>query len=187
MACVARRVCGRLATGLREQAYRDNLTKLPNRRALLEHMHAMKTDLDGPGHDALLMTDIDFFKGVNDARGHATGDVVLAEVARALADCIPSGGVVGRLGGEEFLMIAPSHDQAKARALGERMRTAVAALNVAIEGREPLAVTVSVGIALRGGGSAYRRQTDWLATADNALYRAKENGRNRVELVSAIA
>ena len=74
------------------------------------------------------MIDIDFFKRVNDARGHAAGDVALAQVARALADCTSPGGIVGRLGGEEFLVIAPNRDQAMAQALGERMRAAVAAL-----------------------------------------------------------
>ncbi len=176
----------KLATNLREQAYRDNLTKLPNRRALLERMHALEAGTEGSGGDALLMVDIDFFKNVNDARGHAAGDVVLAEVARALAACTPPGGTVGRLGGEEFLVIAPNHDQANARALGERLRAAVAALSVPIEGQTPLTVTVSVGIALRGGKTDYRRQTDWLAAADTAMYRAKENGRNRVELIGAI-
>lgn len=170
----------RLAESLREQAYRDSLTRLPNRRALFDGMRELEDNAKGDPADALLMVDIDHFKRVNDTLGHAAGDCVLAEVARVLSECMPAGGTVGRLGGEEFLVIAPGHDRAAALTLAERMRAAVAALRVTLDGQAPLQVTISIGIALQDAQTTYRRQTDWLAAADAALFRAKEEGRNRV-------
>ena len=168
----------RLALSLRDQAYRDGLTRLPNRRALLERVHAL-LDEEPAGPHALLMVDIDHFKQVNDSRGHLVGDRVLSRVADCLAASEPYGGLVARLGGEEFVVLAPGMNREVAQALADRLRLAVAALDLAEPGELPLRVTASVGVALFPA-AGIRDHTTWLGAADSALYAAKRDGRNRV-------
>ncbi len=170
----------RLAASLKDQAYRDGLTRLPNRRALLERVQSLVArEPDGP--HALLMVDIDHFKAVNDGRGHLVGDRVLARVADCLAAGGPAGGLVARLGGEEFVVLAPGMPGERARALAEELRRAVAGLELSVPGEPDLQVTISLGVALfpaPGIGD----HTSWLGAADTALYAAKREGRNRVAI-----
>lgn len=127
---------------------------------------------DGGAVVAACIVDIDHFKRVNDGHGHAAGDRVLQAVARALAGAVRSEDLVARLGGEEFLVLLPGTPPAGAAQVAERLRQAVAALEDL-----PQRVTVSVGVAC-----CHRDESagELVARADAALYRAKEQGRDRV-------
>ena len=127
------------------------------------------------------MCDIDHFKRVNDTYGHPAGDAVLREVCRRIAACVRKADIAVRYGGEEFMLILPEADVNSLLAIGEKIRLAVATSPVglgAVGGS--LAITLSVGIA------AFHADVDsadsLIARSDRMLYRAKENGRNRVEL-----
>lgn len=147
------------------RADRDPLTGQFNRRALVAHMASGAA----PGH--VLMIDIDLFKAVNDEAGHALGDRVLAEVGSRIAAVVGTRGSVYRLGGEEFAVLVPAANTGvEGRRLGEEIRREI--------GGAPLAgrrITVSVGVASSDG--SFR---EMLARADEAVYRAKAQGRNRV-------
>lgn len=164
---------------LKHQATIDDLTGLWNRRMVLEHLYR---ELNRARHEkrpfALAIVDVDRFKSINDTYGHRVGDAVLRSTADALRSQLRQYDFVGRLGGEEFLVLLPGCDAAAARGVGERMREAVSRQTSAV-GPEPVRVTVSVGVAvtLNGSGSP----DALIEAADAALYRAKEGGRNRVE------
>ncbi|KFN48250.1 GGDEF domain-containing protein [Arenimonas composti] len=170
----------RLATSLHQQAYRDALTTLPNRRAMLEQAQALLAEAGaaGRGH-ALLMVDVDHFKAINDRGGHPFGDRVLAAVAGCLQVACADRASVGRFGGEEFLVLAPARGRDGAVALGEDLRACVAALRLQ-DGDRPEPVAVSVGIAVLDASTP--SLAAWIAAADAALYRAKREGRDRVVL-----
>ena len=158
----------------------DLLTGCLNRRALeeratVELAHARRTRRP----IALAVVDLDHFKRVNDTHGHATGDALLARAGEVLRAGVRPGDVVARYGGEEFCAVLREADLEGATILAERLRTAIEAVDVPI-GERSLKVTASIGIATFEAGdevapdSMFRR-------ADAALYRAKQNGRNRVE------
>lgn len=157
----------------------DALTQAYNRRYFMERLRqeVKRTDRYGAAL-SLLMIDIDHFKKVNDAYGHQAGDAVLAGVARAIKGRLRETDIFARYGGEEFAIIATGTDRAGAKVLGERLRALVGASAVE-HGGNRLAVTVSIGLAawapdLRDDFGALIKR------ADQALYRAKEQGRNRV-------
>jgi diguanylate cyclase (GGDEF)-like protein len=156
----------------------DALTGLPNRRALEDEL-ARATARASRGGTALaaLVIDVDRFKQVNDAHGHAAGDAVLAAVAARAAGALRAGDLLARIGGEEFAALLPGADLARAAEAGERIRAAIAAEPVAAGGLG-LAVSVSVGCAALGAGEPDGRAL--LARADQRLYEAKRAGRNRV-------
>jgi diguanylate cyclase (GGDEF)-like protein len=149
----------------------DPLTGVLNRRAL---------DVDGAAAAprAVAMVDIDHFKRVNDAHGHAAGDVVLRHVADLIASSMRAGDEVIRYGGEEFLLVLPDIDRATAARVAERARSAVASTPSVI-GDLVIGVTLSVGVAERRDGES---RDSLISRADGALYRAKELGRDRVEV-----
>jgi diguanylate cyclase (GGDEF)-like protein/putative nucleotidyltransferase with HDIG domain len=158
----------------------DVLTGLHNRRHVLE---TIEHELARTGRQGsavgVLMLDVDLFKRINDAHGHAAGDAVLVEIARRLRVGVRSWDVVARVGGEEFCIIAPEvSDEAEVAELGDRLRAAVAERAMPIRPGVALPVTISVGIALLhdGDGSAERV----FDCADRALYAAKRRGRNRL-------
>ena len=164
---------------LKLQATVDHLTGLWNRRMVLEQLDR---EVNRARHEkrpfALAIVDVDRFKSINDTYGHRVGDVVLRSTADALRSQLRQYDFVGRVGGEEFLLLLPGCDAAAARAVGERMRELVANQQVAV-GADSVRVTVSVGVAVTMNGSV---SADTLVeAADAALYRAKEGGRNRVE------
>jgi diguanylate cyclase (GGDEF)-like protein len=170
-------VLGRLQRRLVEQAITDPLTGTYNRRHLqtqLDRLNLPSGEMRGPT-PALLAIDIDHFKRINDTHGHATGDAVLRALVALIATRQRLGDVLFRTGGEEFMLLLPRTPPAAAQALAEDLRRRVEA--AALLPDRP--VTVSIGIAsLRPEGGV----DAWLRAADAALYRAKQGGRNRVEL-----
>lgn len=156
----------------------DALTGLPNRRALEDELSRAVARAARAGTPlATLVLDVDRFKQVNDAHGHAAGDAVLAAVAARAAAALRAGDLLARIGGEEFAALLPGADVARAAEAAERIRAAVAAEPIAAGGAA-LAVTVSVGCAALAPGDADGRAL--LARADERLYDAKRSGRNRV-------
>ena len=162
-------------------AAQDALTGVANRRAL---MLALERELALAARQrtplALLMLDIDHFKKVNDQYGHLAGDHVLRHVVGVLAQSQRAQDLLGRYGGEEFMLLLPGTDVAGAQQLAQQLRQAVQAAPADWVGQQ-IAVTVSVGIAAVRAGQSRNWET-LLQAADQALYRAKDNGRNRVEL-----
>jgi diguanylate cyclase (GGDEF)-like protein len=157
----------------RRLALTDDLTGLPNRRHfLMEAERLLHRSKDRPV--CVLIMDLDHFSAVNERFGHAGGDEALASFAALLRQQLPRNDLVARYGGEEFCALLMDADQAGALAVAERIREALAARPVMIQG-EPHAVTVSIGVAqLRDGDF-----DGTLQQADKALYRAKAEGRNR--------
>ncbi|MBS7538109.1 GGDEF domain-containing protein [Ancylobacter lacus] len=159
-------------------ARQDPLTGLPNLRAFREAViRPAGAPQATPEPFAVVFVDVDHFKSINDRFGHGGGDLVLAAVARSLRVPLRPGDMVARIGGEEFAVLLPATGLAAAAAVGERLRAAVAALQVDLGGVR-VAVTVSVGVAVaRHVGESVDAV---LRDADVAMYRAKAEGRNRV-------
>ncbi|WP_442875922.1 diguanylate cyclase [Amycolatopsis sp. NBC_01488] len=149
--------------------------------AVREHTRAQRRGPAGGGF-AVLMIDLDHFKRINDTYGHLTGDDVLAAVAVAISSSVRQGDTVGRFGGEEFVVLLPGIGRADVLGIAERVRVAVGELNVVIStGTGTVRVSglsVSIGVASHPGAGP--TLDDVLRSADAALYRAKEAGRNRV-------
>lgn len=167
---------------IRALAYGDALTGLPARRALTERLERLR------GRYTLAMVDVDHFKAFNDRWGHAAGDQTLKLVAERLRE-VGGGGQPFRYGGEEFVVVFPDLDPLDARVHLDTVRQAVAArpftvrqdstpLLRSVEGTPRETVTVSIGVA--GSGPSRTSPGDVLQAADRALYRAKQEGRNRV-------
>ena len=159
----------RMREELARMALHDALTGLPNRRALIGRA-AREVALAASGGTAvsLVMLDVDHFKRVNDTFGHGVGDRVLVELASALRERIPDGGLVGRLGGEEFALLAPGVGAETLAEAGERIR---AAGERVVVGTGP--ITLSAGGAALADGEDHE---SLIARADAALYRAKKSG-----------
>jgi diguanylate cyclase (GGDEF)-like protein len=167
---------------LEDLAYRDELTELPNRRGAQRQIDVLISRARRHGQQlALLLIDADRFKVVNDAHGHAVGDVVLRELAARLRERVRREDVVGRWGGEEFVVALPETTPAGAAAVAESLRAGVARTAIAADDLA-LDVTVSIGVAAWTG-----EELDQLvARADQALYAAKAAGRDRVVLERAV-
>ncbi|MBX6741949.1 MAG: GGDEF domain-containing protein [Acetobacteraceae bacterium] len=163
-------------------AVTDTLTGLPNRRGFQERAApALLAARRRSGAAALLTFDLDRFKAINDGFGHAAGDVVLRGVATALASTLRAGDVSARFGGEEFVALLPDTSLAAAQEVAERLRTAIRASVPHPAGPDGV-VTVSIGVAPVGEGEPEPALLAALAAADAALYRAKQAGRDRVEV-----
>ena len=174
------------AEGGRAEAERrastDALTGLYNRRHVLDAVAAELARADRTGAPpSVLMLDLDHFKRINDAYGHAVGDRILREVARRLRGRMRGYDVLGRWGGQEFVVLAPGvPDDETLRTLAEQIRRLVGALPIAIDDHTLLPVTVSVG-AVRAG-DALRSVEGLVDCATRALAAAKRRGRDRVHL-----
>ncbi len=168
----------RNAEAASEMSMTDALTGLLNRYGLrrsLQHEYAQARRYGRPL--SCLMIDLDHFKRINDTYGHAAGDTALMQVARVLSEAVRGSDVICRYGGEEFLVLAPETNLEGALALGEKIR-AVAAQRFFGDGERAFPLTFSIGAAqLHPDESA----NDMIARADNALYNAKDTGRDRVE------
>ncbi len=166
------------AEAARERSMSDALTGLLNRYGLQRSLRRNLSEArryDRPL--SCLMIDLDHFKTVNDTYGHGAGDAALMQVARVLTEAVRGSDVVCRYGGEEFLILTPDTPLEGAFALGEKIRAAASA-RVFGDGERVFPLTLSAGVAqLRETESAH----DMIARADEALYDAKESGRNRVE------
>jgi two-component system cell cycle response regulator len=155
--------------------FEDALTGLANRRFILTQLGAQVSAARRHGRPvSLAIVDIDHFKPVNDAHGHQVGDRVLVAVASALAENLRAEDQLGRLGGEEFLVVLGDTDAAAAARVTEKVRCEVARAVVEHQGRE-LSVTVSIGAATWDGETP----EELLRRADDALYAAKAAGRDR--------
>ena len=164
---------------LRQLATHDALTGLFNRRYFFTLAERELERSQRYGHPlALLMLDLDHFKAVNDSRGHQAGDQVLRAVAGIIQTSLRQIDVVGRYGGEEFVVLLPETARMTALAVAKRLCTAVAAQSVELHG-ECLPITISIGVAV-GFGDAALNLEELLERADRALYAAKSTGRNRV-------
>lgn len=169
---------------LRRLATTDPLTGVANRRefmACAEHELARVRRYGRPL--ALLMLDVDHFKAINDAFGHAAGDEVLRALAVAARDCLRECDIVGRLGGEEFAVVLPETQLAEAVEVAERLRRRLVELRVCAGGGE-IHFTASVGVSICRSSDATIEAP--LSRADHALYTAKRGGRNRVEVERSI-
>jgi diguanylate cyclase (GGDEF)-like protein len=166
---------------LRFQATHDTLTGIWNRGAVLDFLHrecARAARTQSP--TAILMLDLDHFKMINDTHGHLAGDDVLREVAARISRQVRTYDVVGRYGGEEFLIVLPGCPRNEIEASADRIRTAIGNKPIVTASAE-LLVTASIGAALLpADGAASEDQI--LLEVDQALYLAKNNGRNRVWL-----
>lgn len=169
-----------LIDALVDMSSRDALTGLANRRSF-ELALAREIDrVARAGEPALLLAlDIDHFKRVNDTHGHASGDLVLKAVAKALLDCVRPMDLVARVGGEEFAIVMPNCPATFGQAVAERVRRRVEAMPVAIGVSQQIQVSVSIGGAF---APQWVRSSPalWIERADIQLYRAKAEGRNRV-------
>jgi len=167
---------------------RDALTGLGNRRHLDETLEQAVCDSRRTGAPlALLMIDIDQFKAYNDHYGHPAGDICLRDVAKALSGgLVRRADTVARYGGEEFTVILPNTRAAEAAAIAARLRLALRALQLPHEARVAGIVTISLGLAVLDETRAATiiDAATLIDAADNALYRAKEAGRDRVETFS---
>jgi diguanylate cyclase (GGDEF)-like protein len=163
---------------LSQLAVTDSLTGLANRRAFLETMNREIERSKRHAHPlAIIMFDIDRFKAINDLHGHAAGDRVLQRVAELATGVVRSGDLLARYGGEEFLLLAPETDRPQALQLAERIRIALHAAEVPVD-HTTIRFTASFGIASLNEDD--RDASVIIARADEALYVAKEGGRNRV-------
>jgi diguanylate cyclase (GGDEF)-like protein len=173
---------------LLESALRDGLTRAFNRRYFLERLGAEIRFAERHAQPlALLMLDIDHFKQLNDAHGHLIGDDILRAVVGVLGDTLRAEDVLARYGGEEFAILARGVNKEGARVLGERLRREIGELGLTKDGGEKLSVTVSIGISVFPLENPADVPSDkighrLLELADAALYRAKNGGRNRVDI-----
>lgn len=164
--------------GLRERLFLDPLTRTLNRAAVLERFHAELSECERYGNDFwLMMFDLDHFKRVNDTWGHLAGDRVLAEVAARVRDALRGADVLGRYGGEEFLILLPETRAVTGFKVAERLRAGIEAHTIEFEGHR-IPVTVSIGMTGYQHGDSAESMID---RADVAMYRAKGQGRNRAE------
>lgn len=161
----------------------DQLTGMCNRRHLMsEGYRVLGVAIRAGTPCACLMVDIDHFKDVNDTYGHPVGDRVLIHVAGIIAASTRDSDMSARFGGEEFVVLAPNASKNEAVILAERIRTAIAGSSITV-GPARIGVTVSIGVAEYSMDPDYGANVleDMIEKADKALYRAKQNGRNRVE------
>jgi len=166
-------------------AEHDQLTGLLNRRAFIDRAGVLLSKLsDAKRPSAVLMLDIDHFKKINDTYGHAAGDELLKGFARAAGCCLRETEPIGRIGGEEFAILLPDCTLETALAAGERVRAAFAACVVDLDDGRRAATTVSIGIVLMH--ASFPAVEHPLSLADRALYKAKQDGRNRVELAETL-
>jgi diguanylate cyclase (GGDEF)-like protein len=161
-----------------DRATVDRLTGVPNRHALLAELFAeieRASRYERPL--CVAFVDIDHFKAVNDTYGHAAGDIVLRGVAQTLAANLRASDMIGRYGGEEFMLILTETNVEDGAALSEKLRMIVERLRFKVDGNPDLSVTISIGIA--GGSGAQLRLDALVRDADAAMYSAKSLGRNQ--------
>lgn len=171
----------RMQKQFRHMAETDALTGAANRRAFMQYLDTLVDRArrqDAPL--AAVMVDLDHFKRTNDTYGHAVGDKVLVQTVRQVQSCLRDCDMLGRLGGEEFAVVLPGATAASAVAAAERIREAIAAVDVRVDNGDRIPVTASLGVAVLEGDKMMETAEGLLHAADEALYAAKAGGRNRV-------
>ena len=170
-----------LNTVLGQVARTDALTGLKNRLGLRDDLAVLRSRIKRHGESyVLLLTDLDHFKGINDQLGHLAGDAILQAVASRLAVSFRPEDGVYRFGGEEFALLLKSTPSTVAHDVAERARELIASLNLAHPGNPPHdRVTISVGALMIGSPELALDDDEWFRRADQALYQAKADGRNR--------
>ena len=164
---------------LRFHAEHDSLTGVLNRRAIRDVLRRELARCRRENQSlGIMLADVDHFKRINDRYGHGAGDAALLSVVQRISSTLRPYDLIGRYGGEEFLVIAPGCDLSLTQKLAERIREAVNNEGVEL-GNDSIPLTVSVGITL---GTADSDPEFLVTVADSAMYRAKRNGRNRVEI-----
>ncbi len=180
---------------LENQTQIDPLTGLYNKRATEALSNKILTDFPG-AHHALIMLDIDNFKGVNDTLGHAFGDSVLVETSGAFKALFRSDDIVGRIGGEEFLIALPDITLAEARGIAERLGEIIRNSAIVLEQDIALFITVSIGLAFCSASAGKIASADQpdndavsqiIARADHALLASKSAGRNKITISRSAA
>lgn len=169
---------------LQFQATHDVLTGIWNRGAVLDLLHReLERAARAKTSTSVLMLDLDHFKKINDTYGHLTGDAVLREVANRITQSVRSYDLVGRYGGEEFLLVLAACGKSEIEQSADRIRLAIASTPI-LSGGSEIAVTASIGatVIADGGGT----QEEILLTADKALYQSKNDGRNRATILSPV-
>ena len=170
---------------LLELATRDELTGVMNRRSILKELRLMRVEAEFTDEAVTVaLMDIDHFKRVNDTYGHSVGDEVLVEVTRRVGRALRSADRLGRYGGEEFLLVMPGCALEEAPGVLERVQEALSGEPIETEAG-PLQVTASIGVARYASILTEASDEEAIKRADEALYRAKEGGRARVEVQSA--
>ncbi|MGB0034036.1 MAG: diguanylate cyclase [Candidatus Acidiferrales bacterium] len=165
------------------QATHDSLTAIFNRGVIIDALHRERSRQAREGGSfGVVLLDIDHFKWVNDKHGHLIGDVVLQEVARRMTSSVRPYDLVGRYGGEEFLIVVPSSDSLGTLGLAERIRKAIESKPVVTPAGE-VSVTASLGVAVSSESNPLEPKA-LLNSVDLALYRAKDLGRNRSEIAT---
>ena len=184
----------RLEEQVRQLAFHDPLTRLANRRLMLEHLdQAMSASKRSHHHGALLFLDLDNFKSLNDTHGHSVGDLLLIEVAERLKACVREADTVARFGGDEFVVLLceldtqPAEASEQAIAVAEKIRVRLSELYVLqaapsgpATGTIEHQCTASIGVAIFRGRD--ESQSSVIDRADAAMYQAKKDGRNRIRL-----
>ena len=172
-----------LNAALYRQASIDGLTGVFNRRTFEDlARREIARSARGGRAPAMLMVDVDHFKQINDRHGHLTGDEVLASVARMLAASLRQPDLIGRWGGEEFCILLPDTGDLEVHTVAERLRTCVAEGIEVAQAQTTITVTVSIGVVTPD--QVMRDFNAMLQAADEALYRAKSEGRNRVVMAA---
>jgi two-component system chemotaxis response regulator CheY len=157
----------------------DGLTGALNRRAIEECAEAeFQTIARSKRPMSVILLDVDHFKNVNDQFGHAAGDQTLRQIAKALKENLRGYDRVGRWGGEEFILILPDTELKDALMAAERLRAQIGEMKIPLENEETISVRISLGVACTTNG--FPSLSKLVDAADQALYKAKQNGRNRV-------
>ena len=178
----ANRLLERQATALYQAAISDPLTGVYNRAHLLGQLKLMLAGCEVDERDmALLMIDFDNFKQINDQHGHLTGDRVLVETLRAIRGQLGPESLVGRFGGEEFIVAFTDRDMDASRQIAERLRRSVATAMATLMPELKSMTTISIGVALLSQLSSPRKLETLIDAADRAVYAAKAAGRNQVK------
>lgn len=180
--CSIRNACQYIA--VEQAALTDSLTGIPNKRAMVDALARATSVGDRHGQDySLILCDLDHFKSINDNHGHVVGDHILQLAAAEIQKAIRNSDDAFRFGGEEFAILLTHTSETDARAVADRIRQFVGTIRVNC-GDTTVSLSTSCGVAMRLGGE---KQEDWVARADEALYRAKASGRNSTRVSASIS